>query len=314
MTHQKSCILFVPRQICWLIVLTLFPVFVTLLAVAQPQAAQAKPERSKQEQAEQLRLLKRFVDELVLITPGTGKYPKSFQMGSATGKPSEQPVHAVTLTQDFWIAKYEVPQNLYEVVMGHNPSRWKGPRNSVEMLNWKSANDFCEKLTRLLHQHQLIGNDEQIRLPTEAEWEYCCRAGTQTAYSFGDAAQKSGDEGNKASILDEYAWHTGNAAGNDPPVGALKPNPWGLYDMHGYLWEFVADPWHENYQGAPSDGSVWQVAGENPPRVARGGAWTDRYDRLRCAFRMKVTPETASPALGLRCVKAKNAKVKKSEN
>lgn len=272
------------------------------------------PPRNEQEQAELLRLLKLFVDELVPITPGKGKFPKSFQMGSATGEPSEQPVHTVTLQQDFWISKYEVPQNLYEVIMGRNPSRWKGPRNSVEMMNWASANTFCEMLTLYLRLHKLIGDDEEIRLPTEAEWEYCCRAGTQTAYSFGDTAQKSGDKGKEASILDEYAWHTGNAAGNDPPVGALKPNLWGLYDMHGYLWEFVADPWHEDYKNAPTDGSVWKVETENPSHVARGGAWTDRYDRLRSAFRVKVTPETTSPALGLRCVKARIAKVKKSEN
>ncbi|QDV52853.1 formylglycine-generating enzyme family protein [Gimesia fumaroli] len=261
--------------------------------------------------AKQTALLKQFVKELVPITPGKGKFPKSFQMGSSKGAPAEMPVHKVTLGEDFWIAKYEVPQNLYQAVMGENPSRWKGPRNSAEMFDWRTANQFCQKLTKLLRKNRLIAADEEIRLPTEAEWEYCCRAGTTTEYSFGDVAQKPGDVGKQAGNLDEYAWHTGNAAGNDPPVGALKPNPWGLYDMHGYLWEFVADPWHETYKNAPADGSVWGFGAADSPRVIRGGSWMDRYDGLRSAFRAKIAPRSTSPALGLRCVKAK---VKKSEN
>lgn len=260
---------------------------------------------------QQSALLKQFVKELVPITPGKGIFPKSFQMGSTKGPPNETPVHTVTFSYDFWIGKYEVPQNLYESVMGENPSRWKGPRNSAEEFDWHTANQFCQKITQLLRKESLIGPNEEIRLPTEAEWEYCCRAGTNTEYSFGDQAQKTGDTGKIAKILDEYAWHTGNAAGNDPPVGALKPNPWGLYDMHGYLWEFVADPWHDNYKNAPQNGKVWGTGTPESPRVIRGGAWTDRYDLLRSAFRRKVTPTTHSPALGLRCVKAK---VKKSEN
>ena len=286
----------------------------TLIQERLAQIEQDKKERIKKAEEEHIRLLKQFVDELVLITPGKGKFPKSFQMGSENGETSEKPVHEVTFSDDFWIAKYEVPQNLYEAIMGRNPSRWKGPRNSAEMFDWKTANLFCDQLTIQLRQHKLIEKNERIRLPSEAEWEYCCRAGTDTAYSFGDKAQKPGEMGKEASLLDPYAWHTGNAAGNDPPVGALKPNPWGLYDMHGYLWEFVADPWHDDYQNAPTDGSVWDTMEENPQRIARGGAWTDRYDRLRSAFRAKIAPETISPALGLRCVKARNAKVKKLEN
>lgn len=271
-----------------------------------PPAVKKTPP-TKQESA----LLNIFVKELVHITPGKGIFPKTFQMGSTKGSPDETPVHTVTLTTDFWISKYEVPQNLYQAVMGENPSRWKGPRNSAEEFDWNTANQFCQKLTLLLRKESLIGKNEEIRLPTEAEWEYCCRAGTTSEYSFGDEAQKPGDAGKIARNLDEFAWHTGNAAGNDPPVGALKPNPWGLYDMHGYLWEFVADPWHDNYKNAPKDGRVWSTPSKSPPRVIRGGAWTDRYDQLRSASRKKVTPTTRSPALGLRCVKAK---IKKLEN
>lgn len=116
-------------------------------------------------------LLKTFVSELVEITPGTGKFPKSFKMGSDAGPKSEQPAHHVTLQHKFSIAKYEVPQNLYEAVMGENPSRWKGKRNSVEMMTFMEATEFCTRLTNLLREQKLISDDEVIRLPTEVEWE-----------------------------------------------------------------------------------------------------------------------------------------------
>ncbi|WP_417384858.1 formylglycine-generating enzyme family protein [Gimesia sp.] len=274
-------------------------------------SAEKKQDSPTAEASQKTELLKQFVKELVPITPGKGKFPQTFQMGSAKGEAAERPVHKVTMSDDFWMSRYEVPQNLYLAVMGNNPSRWKGPRNSAEMFDWKTANEFCRKLTAELRNAKLIAADEEIRLPSEAEWEYCCRAGTDTEYSFGDQAQKAGDEGKLARILDEYAWHTGNAAGNDPPVGALKPNPWGLYDMHGYLWEFVSDPWHDSYQNAPADGSVWGTVTVDQPIVVRGGSWMDRYDQLRSGFRKKEAATSVSPALGLRCVKAK---VKKSEN
>lgn len=254
------------------------------------------------------KLLKTFVDELVSITPGQGQFPKAFRMGSANGPASEQPVHEVSLTKPFAMSRYEVPQNLYEFVMGENPSRWKGPRNSAEMMTWQEANTFCERLTERLRQKKLIGDSELIRLPTEAEWEYCCRAGTKTAYSFGESATRPGDVGKSASILDAYAWHTGNAAGNDPPVGALKPNPWGLYDMHGYLSEFVADNWHDNYQGAPSDGSAWSTKTPPNPKsartVIRGGSWKDAYPILRSAARKPFGLTDRNDAVGFRCVKS----------
>lgn len=249
-------------------------------------------------------LLQTFVDEFVSISPGSGDFPKSFQMGSSRG-PSERPVHEVTFDYEFAIAKYEVPQNLYEAVMGDNPSRWKGPRNSVEMMTWQDARSFCEKLTGLLRESGLIDKDEVIRLPTEAEWEYCCRAGTTTDYSFGDEARADGDEGNIATLLDPYGWHTGNAAGNDPPVGALKPNPWGLYDMHGYLRELCADAWHDSYENAPADGSAWVEENSDPKEVVvRGGSWKDRYDALRSASRMKWDVTKPDDAVGFRCVKS----------
>lgn len=270
------------------------------LLVCLASAASADDERPPTRRE----LLQTFVDELVPITPGEGEFPRSFLMGSAEGPDSERPVHRVVFKYDFAVARYEVPQNLYESVMGENPSRWPGSRNSAERMTWEEANEFCRRLTGLLRADGLIDDGEVIRLPSEAEWEYCCRAGTTTAYSFGDDARAAGDVGNAATLLDAYAWHTGNAAGNDPPVGALQPNPWGLYDMHGYLWEFCADEWHPDYAGAPQDGGVRGGGGQPERIVLRGGSWKDAYPDLRCAARRPFDVTARDDAVGFRCVKA----------
>lgn len=270
---------------------TIIPCLLVGVAVCHLSAVQADDQA--------LPVLKVFVEELVDITPGEGKFPKSFSMGSRSGDITEQPMHEVTFDYSFAIAKYEVPQNLYEAVMGENPSRWKGKRNSVEMMTYKEALQFCEKLTAMLREHKLIAEKEVIRLPTEAEWEYCCRAGTTTEFSFGDEATAKGDLGKKASILDDYGWHTGNAAGNDPAVGAKKPNPWGLYDMHGYLWEFTSDEWRPDYE---------QDQTPDATKIAvRGGSWKNHHGQLRSAARIGFERVIArDDAVGIRCVKAKS--------
>ncbi|MBL8849799.1 MAG: formylglycine-generating enzyme family protein [Planctomycetaceae bacterium] len=249
--------------------------------------------------AELPRLLQTFVEELVEITPGAGQFPA--ELARAPLNAGDAPRIAV-LTDAFAIARYEIPQNLYAAVMGANPSRWTGPRNSAEMMSWAEACEFCRKLTSLLRDAQLIAKTDEIRLPTEIEWEYCCRAGTTTAYSFGDAAQAPGDAGNKASLLDPYGWHTGNAAGNDPPVGALRPNPWGLYDVHGYLWEFCSDAWSESIAAEPS-----QQGESTPPEqvVIRGGSWKDAHDQLTSASRRGFAANGRDDAVGLRCIRAR---------
>ena len=239
--------------------------------------------------------LRLFAEEFVPLTPGSGKFPAEFVMGSGKdAPPNEQPAHNVTIKHSFALAKYEVTQELYEAIMGKNPSRWKGSRNSVEMTSWHEASEFCSRATTELQKLKLIAEGEIIRLPSEAEWEYCCRAGTTTAYSFGDSADALGD----------HAWFNGNAKGNDPPVGKKKPNAWGLYDMHGYVWEWCLDAWHDDYHGAPVDGGAWNAY--NPKdRVARGGSWADEADAARSAFRRKFAADQRSDAIGFRCVKAK---------
>jgi formylglycine-generating enzyme required for sulfatase activity len=242
------------------------------------------------------KLLSRFIDELVTLTPGKGDFPAAFDMGSAAGPEEEKPVHTVTFRNPFRMAKYEMTQELYQFIMDSDPSKWKGPRNSVELVSWDQSVEFCRKLTTELRKQKLLAEDEVARLPSEAEWEYACRAGSKTAYSFGA----------KDADLKDYAWFKGNAAGNDPPVGKLKPNAWGLYDMHGYVWEWCQDAWHPSFKDAPSDGSAWdeRAAGE---RVLRGGAWTEGAERCRSAARHHAKPDFRSDAVGFRCVVAKGA-------
>ncbi|MCA9031368.1 MAG: formylglycine-generating enzyme family protein, partial [Planctomycetaceae bacterium] len=175
---------------------------------------------------------------------------------------------------------------------------------SVEMLTWSQARDFCTKITSLLHAQKLIAEDEVIRLPSEVEWEYCCRAGTTTAYSFGDGAQAESDVSPKATLLDKYGWHTGNAAGNDPPVGALAPNPWGLYDMHGYLWEFCRDDFIESYESIATTEAKPRSRKNGDTCAIRGGSWKDEFVYLRSAARRGFSHAGKDDAVGFRCMKA----------
>lgn len=246
-------------------------------------------------------LLQTFVEEFVAIQPGQGKFPDHLLIPAVN---AETPAKSIPIKDAFAIGKYEVPQNLYEAVMGVNPSRWKGPRNSVELMNWQEANKFCAVITGLLRERKLIGAEDVIRLPTELEWEYCCRAGTTTAYSFGEELRRANDPAGKNSILDEYAWYTGNAAGNDPPVGALKPNPWGLYDMHGYLWEFTADAWSDRLQ------TEQREAPEVPEAIVlKGGSWKDRAEQLTIQARKMWKSTAGDDAIGFRCVLAKASRL-----
>lgn len=216
------------------------PLFLGLILSAEPAA-------------EQLAALKTFRGEFVELKPAGGEL------------------------RPFAIGKYEVTQDLWQAVMGANPSKWKGTRNSVEMLSLDEAKKCCSEATRLLRAAGLIERGQVVRLPTDAEWTFAARAGTTTKYSFGDDEKKLG----------EYAWFNGNAAGNDPPVGAKKPNPFGLYDMHGYLWEWTIADNLDAKQG-----------------VVRGGSWKDKADVLTSDSRQVVSAALRDDAVGLRCVLA----------
>jgi formylglycine-generating enzyme required for sulfatase activity len=235
-------------------------------------------------------ILKRCADEFRLLVPDGDA---TFVMGTAKGgNDNERPAHKVTINYVFAVSKYEVTQELYYVIMGNNPAKWQGPRNSVEMVTWNDAVEFCKRGTTELRKRKLIRDEETLRLPSEAEWEFACRAGTTTAYSFGDRVEDLG----------EYSWYKKNAPGNDPPVGVKKANPWGLYDMHGYVSEWCLDTPHPSYDGAPTDGSAW-VDAKSTQRVIRGGSFADEPDLHRCAARVFVPADTRNDKLGFRCVK-----------
>ena len=260
------------------------------LVIAAASLSLAAPEKfdplpRKQE------ILKLFVDEFVKLTPGTDPYPRSFLMGSKEAA-DQQPVHEVTLTKSFAIAKNEVTQELYQVVMGVNPSKWKGPRNAVELTTWHDAVAFCAKATEILRAGKMIGATETIRLPSEAEWEYACRAGTKSAWSFGD----------DVGALAQFGWYNGNSKGFDPPVGQKKANPWGLFDMHGYNWEWVQDDYAPNYDKATTDGRPFAGA-KDSDKVIRGGAWSAPAEASRSAHRHHAKADQKDDTLGFRCVK-----------
>ena len=220
---------------------------------------------------------------LVYIPGGT------FWMGSKDDDPeaydNQKPRHQVTLPT-FWMGETPVTQGQYQAVMGSNPSRFQGDLDRpVEMVSWNDADRFCQELSRKLSQ-------EIISLPSESQWEYACRGGTDTRYFFGDDAAQLGN----------YAWYYGNSGNETHPVKQKKPNAWGLYDMHGNVWEWCADQWHDNYQGAPTNGSAWLSSDESKIRLLRGGSWNNHPKYCRSTYRSHSAPAYRNYFLGFRVV------------
>jgi len=197
----------------------------------------------------------------------------SFNMGSDTGESNEKPVHKVTIGYDYAMSQYEVTFDDYDrfcEATGHAKPKdegWGRGQRPVINVNWNDAKAYTQWLAEQ--------TGKSYRLPSEAEWEYACRAGATTAYSFGD----------DASQLGTYAWYDKNSGGKTHPVGEKKPNAFGLYDMHGNVWEWCEDLWHSDYKGAPTDGSAWISGGTLDAHPLRGGSWYSNDDGLRCAFR-----------------------------
>lgn len=212
----------------------------------------------------------------------------SFMMGMSgeddgTEEDSERPQHLVRI-KAFAICKYPITQIQYKTIMGNNPSHFKGnPNNPVEMVSWYEAKEFCKKLTQATGQ--------KYRLPSEAEWEYACRAGTATQFYFGDNTEQ----------LEEYAWVRDNSELRTHPVGEKKPNPWGLYDMCGNVWEWCEDDWHDDYQGAPTDGKPWKY-NRYSKKVLRGNSHFNFPWYCRSPGRNFSNPETKTFYNGFRVV------------
>jgi formylglycine-generating enzyme required for sulfatase activity len=206
----------------------------------------------------------------------------SFDMGSDSGEADEKPVHRVTIAKPFAIGKTEVTQAQWHAVMGNDPSYFTacGDACPVEQVSWNDAQAFIQKLN--------AKTGKQYRLPTEAEWEYACRAGNQQEYCGSD-------------IADSVSWNSFNSGSfffNTPhPVATKHANAFGLYDMSGNVWEWVEDNYHDNYSGAPADGSAWEGGSMH---VLRGGSWGYDQKYSRAASRSKFGPSYRYYSYGFR--------------
>ena len=227
--------------------------------------------------------------KLVLIPKGT------FTMGSPIeeeGANNDEQQHQVTVSKDYYLGVTEVTQGQYEKVMGVNPSHFQkrvirksdSSMYPVENVSWEGAVEFCKRLSELPEEKKA---GRVYRLPTEAEWEYACRAGSKTAFYFGDDSE----------LIGAYAWHAANSGGQTHPVGEKKPNAWGLYDMHGNNWEWCSD-WHGDYP----EGTVTDPVGpeEGAGRVLRGGGWGDVAANCRSASREGRLPYSHCTSSGFR--------------
>ncbi|HWP49935.1 MAG TPA: SUMF1/EgtB/PvdO family nonheme iron enzyme [Candidatus Limnocylindrales bacterium] len=235
--------------------------------------------------------------EMVAIPEGT------FWMGSPNKEPGrlgeEGPQHLVRVTP-FFIGKFTVTQAQWQAIaalppvnrsLDPEPSRFRGADRPVEQVSWYDCQEFCARLS--------LKTGRAYRLPSEAEWEYTCRAGTMTPFHVGytlttDLANYNGQEPYGEGPLGEYRKET-------TPVGSFGiANAFGLYDMHGNVWEWCADPWHENYQNAPSDKQIWESEGNNAYRVLRGGSWNSYAWYCRSACRDRYQPDVRHAGNGFR--------------
>lgn len=241
-------------------------------AASKEEAARKEEAKRKEDEAAKKRpgaVVKNSIGmELVYVPAG------SFMMGSENESLYEAPIHRVTIGNGFYMGRYEVTQAQWQQVMGNNPSGFKGcDRCPVEGVSWEHAREFIQRLNAR-------GDGYTYRLPTEAEWEYACRAGTTTKFAFGDSLSSE-----QANFDGDSPYPPGASKGvyrrKTMPVGSFQPNAWGLYDMHGNVSEWCEDWFHDNYNGAPTDGSAWLSRGEHKYlseggpkyRVVRGGGY-----------------------------------------
>jgi acetoin utilization deacetylase AcuC-like enzyme/formylglycine-generating enzyme required for sulfatase activity len=235
--------------------------------------------------------------EMVVIPGG------SFQMGSRGASPDEMPVHNVSISP-FWMDRYEVVQEEFRKYQLPDPSHFKGARQPLEQINWTDAATYCNERSRAedlkpCYDEKTWECDftaDGYRLPTEAEWEYACRAGSSTQYNFG----------NGSGSLKDHAWYTENSSATTHPVGQKKPNAWGLYDMHGNVAEWCNDHYSEAYY-QQSPGKDPRGPAEGKERALRGGAWNSSAESCRSAYRASdpSIDDTclANDAIGFRCVR-----------
>jgi len=246
----------------------------TLFGLGLPQGLQAQDAINRSFAPLELRPNEDI--DMVVIPAG------SFTMGSDKSS-DEKPPHTVRI-RSFLMSRTEVTQKQWQDVMGSNPSRFTacGPECPVENVSWNDVQEFIVKLNQKTRQ--------KYRLPSEAEWEYAARAGTTSEWSHG----------NDDSRLGNYAWYSQNSGSKTQAVGQRLPNAFGLFDMHGNVWEWTQDCWHETYAGAPADGSSWVAGCSASYRVLRGGAWYGIPAILRSASRLRNDPDTRFYNIGFR--------------
>lgn len=235
--------------------------------------------------------------EMVLIPAGSfwmGRYP-----GEQLSLSCEDPQHQVTIGSDFYVGKYEVTKAQWEAVMGTRP--WTegfdvldDPNSPAVYISWNDVQPFIMALNQL--------GQGTFRLPSEAEWEYACRAGTTTRFYWGDDPDYT--------QIGKYAWYIKNACHADEEyahvVGLKLPNAWGLYDMIGNVWELCQDYWHVDYSGAPADGSAWELP-TSSYRVIRGSSWHNAAQSCRSAARNRLSPDSGYviSCIGVRVVRTR---------
>ncbi|MBF0137842.1 MAG: formylglycine-generating enzyme family protein [Magnetococcus sp. DMHC-1] len=240
--------------------------------------------------ASQSRPIKTYINKLgmefVLIPAG------AFSMGSdrnfdAEAFPDETPAHRVTISKPFYLGKHEVTQAQWVALMQDNPSKFKAKNLPVDLVGWSDVQEFIRRLN-------LREKTTTYRLPTEAEWEYACRAKSETSRFWG----------NRSDDMGLYAWYDGNSRNEMHPVGQLRPNAFGLYDMLGNVWEFVQDAYHEQAYSkhAPVDPLF---EGSNANRVYRGGSWDGTAWYVRCSNRGGISREERFESLGFRVARSR---------
>ncbi|MCQ2378548.1 MAG: SUMF1/EgtB/PvdO family nonheme iron enzyme [Victivallaceae bacterium] len=260
----------------WIIGGCLFAAVLVIFGIGNARISSARKIAAAHRIAEGKRYIANVMDFLIHCPAG------SFMMGSPSyedGCGSDEMRHRVTLTKDFYIGKYEVTQAQYEAVMGKNPSFFGGGDCPVERVSWDDAMNFCEKLNELTEGKRPAGY--KFSLPTEAQWEYACRAGSTGAY---------------AGNLDSMGWYVDNSGNETHNVGQKQPNAWGIYDMHGNVLEWCRD-WYEGYTGSATD-PTGPCSGLY--RVGRGGGWINLARYCRSAYRYGDAPGGCHSYLGFR--------------
>jgi len=239
---------------------------------------------------------------LEMVAVGGGRFVMGAPDAEKFSATHETPQHRVTV-QPFFMGKYPVTQAQWRAVaalprvnrdLNPNPTHFKGDDLPVESVSWLDAVEFGDRLSHL--------TGKVYRLPSEAEWEYACRAGTTTPFHYGKTI--TGQLANYGSAYTYAAETAGEYRQSTTPVGSFSPNAFGLYDMHGNVWEWCADHWHDGYAGAPTDGQAWVSGGNGEWRSLRGGGWADYPSRSRSAHRSGYPVESLNRMIGFRVCSA----------